>query len=80
VVQFGLRDGPVKREIPSARFACSGQALSLRLKNGSAQDDTEYRFEVWIQTAPLAIVFAAFNCGGGLARQSRVELHENSVH
>jgi hypothetical protein len=27
-VQFGLRVGPVKREIPS-----------LRLKNGSAQDD-----------------------------------------
>jgi hypothetical protein len=27
MVQFGLRDRPVEREIPSARFACSGQAL-----------------------------------------------------
>ena len=37
VVQFGLRVGPVKREIPSASLRAGS---SLRLKNGSAQDDS----------------------------------------
>jgi hypothetical protein len=36
VVQFGLRTGPVKREIPSASLRAGS---SLRLKNGYAQDD-----------------------------------------
>ncbi len=36
VVRFGLRVGPVKREIPSAS---SGQALRYAGKNGYAQDD-----------------------------------------
>jgi hypothetical protein len=33
---LGLRDWPVKREIPSALLRAGS---SLRLKNGSAQDD-----------------------------------------
>jgi hypothetical protein len=37
VVQFGLRFAPVKQEIPSASLRAGS---SLRLKNGSAQDDT----------------------------------------
>jgi len=36
VVQFGLRIGPVKREIPSASLRAGS---SLRLKSGYAQDD-----------------------------------------
>jgi hypothetical protein len=37
VVRFGLRSGPVKREIPSAWLRAGS---SLRLKNGYAQDDS----------------------------------------
>jgi hypothetical protein len=36
-VQFGLRAAPVKREIPSTSLRAGS---SLRLKNGSAQDDS----------------------------------------
>jgi hypothetical protein len=36
VVQFGLRAGPVKREIPSTSLRAGS---SLRLKSGYAQDD-----------------------------------------
>jgi hypothetical protein len=36
-VQFGSRAGPVEREIPSASLRAGS---SLRLKNGSAQDDS----------------------------------------
>ncbi len=36
VVQFGLRLRAVKQEIPSTSL---GAGSSLRLKNGSAQDD-----------------------------------------
>jgi hypothetical protein len=38
VLQFGLRVGPGKREIPSASLRAGS---SLRLKKGSAQDDPE---------------------------------------
>jgi hypothetical protein len=37
MVQFGLRSGPVEREIPSASLRAGS---SLRLKNGYAQDDS----------------------------------------
>jgi hypothetical protein len=36
MVQFGLRVGPVEWEIPSTSLRAGS---SLRLKNGSAQDD-----------------------------------------
>src|ERR1700677_3865382 len=48
--QFGLRARPVKREIPSAARRAGS---SLRLKNGSAQDDNRRVIE---PTAPLPLV------------------------
>ena len=43
-VQFGSRARPVKPEIPSASLRAGS---SLRLKNGSAQDDNQSA-SVWI--------------------------------
>jgi len=40
VVQFGVRAGPVAREIPSTSLRAGS---SLRLKNGYAQDDADGR-------------------------------------
>ena len=40
MVQFGVRAGPVKREIPSTSLRAGS---SLRLKNGYAQDDADGR-------------------------------------
>jgi len=40
VVQFGLRAGPVKWEIPSTSLRAGS---SLRLKSGYAQDDADGR-------------------------------------
>jgi hypothetical protein len=51
VVQFGLRAGPVKREIPSTSLRAGS---SLRLKSGCAQDDAVGRsarcFSNWSTT------------------------------
>jgi hypothetical protein len=62
VVRIGLRAKPGKREIPSTRFACSGQALRFAwafslMKPGSAQDDARqsltYSFKRDMNGPPL---------------------------
>ncbi len=48
-VQFGLRVGAVNREIP---FGFAQGRLSLRLKDGFAQDDAELVTEIQTEALP----------------------------